>query len=628
MATKIQKKETRKKVKKLRYTEYYGQQPLLDGLYAASTEGEVFDNLMPLITSQENIMQAYRSIKGNTGSCTPGTDGLTIKDIETLKPEALCAEVRRRLTNYRPRAVRRKEIPKPNGKARPLGIPCIFDRLIQQCILQILEPICEARFSDNSYGFRPLRSAENAIAEEMRLINLSKLHFVVEVDIKSFFDEVNHTKLMRQLWAMGIRDKKLLSVIKAILKAPIRMPNGSTVHPNKGTPQGGILSPLLANVVLNELDHWIDSQWKDNPVTEKYSQGTNQNGSAIKSNGYRAMKKSRLKEMHIIRYADDVRILCRTRSQANRTATATMLWLQDRLKLQVSEEKTRVVNVKKSNTEFLGFKLKVIPKAGKNVVKSHICDKAMMSIKAKAKAQIKAIQHPANADERVVEICKYNAMVRGWHNYYNIATKVSGDFAKIAWEVNHALKARLGKQMKKEGKIGKRSQDYEKYGKSQQIRFINGQWILPLAYVQHLDSKSKKREANIYTAEGRKAIHKELRIPNKRIMDFMSKNPIRGCSVEYNDNRVSMFAAQQGKCAITGRPFSAPDEVHCHHRKPRKMGGGDEYENLVLVSRDAHILIHATNEATIQSYLKKLNLNSEQKEKINKLRQIAGCEPA
>lgn len=422
MATKAQNNETRK-VNKLRYAEYYGQQPILDGLYADSKDGRIFKNLMPLILSQKNILQAYRTMKGNKGSHTPGTDALTIENIEAMEAKALCTEVKRRLGNYQPSPVRRKEIPKPNGKTRPLGIPCIWDRLIQQCILQILEPICEAKFSDNSYGFRPLRSAENAIAAEMRLINQSKLHFVVEVDIKSFFDEVNHAKLMRQIWAMGIRDKKLISVIRAILTAPIRMPDGSLIHPQKGTPQGGILSPLLANIVLNELDHWIDGQWLENPVTESYSSHVSKSGGPNKGNAYRAMKKTNLKEMRIIRYADDVRILCRTRNQANRAAEAVKLWLNERLCLQVSEEKTRVVNVKKHYTEFLGFKLRTERKKGKLVVQSHICDKAKGKIATMAKEQVKRIQRPVNSGEQVKEICKYNAMVRGWHNYYEIATQ-------------------------------------------------------------------------------------------------------------------------------------------------------------------------------------------------------------
>jgi len=626
MAAKVQNNEGRNKVNKLRYAEYYNQQPIMDGLYAKSAEHKIFDNLMPLILSEANILRAYRTIKSNKGSHTPGTDKLTIEDIEKLGVGELIAEVNHRLRNYQPKAVRRKEIPKPNGKTRPLGIPCIWDRLIQQCILQILEPICEARFSNNSYGFRPLRSTENAIAAEMRLINLSKLHFVVEVDIKSFFDEVNHTKLMRQLWTMGIRDKKLISIIWAILKAPICMPNGSLFYPEKGTPQGGILSPILANVVLNELDHWVDSQWEDNPVTDKYSQQINKSGSANKGSGYRAMKGTRLKEMHIVRYADDVRILCATRSQANKIMIAVKQWLSERLKLQVSPEKTRVVNLKRQHSEFLGIKMKVTPKANNNVVKSHICDKAITRMKKQLKEQIEAIQHPKDGTTQIAEICKFNAMVRGMHNYYDMATEVSIDFGKIAWIVNHSVQSRLKGVIRKKGSIGQKSQDYKKYGKSEQVRFIGTTWLLPVSYVQHKKPMCKKRKINLYTSEGRTEIHDNLSLANKDIMEFMSKNPVQGRSVEYNDNRISLFAAQYGKCAVTGFEFLMPSEVHCHHIKPRSMGGDDKYSNLKLVLKEVHILIHAKQEDTIKKYLKLLNLSSEQKDKLNRLREAAGCE--
>lgn len=626
MATVAQNTKSRK-INKLRYAEYYGQQPILDGLYADSKNGKIFKNLMPLILSQENILQAYRTMKGNKGSHTPGTDALTIENIEAMEAKALCAEVKRRLGNYQPSPVRRKEIPKPDGKTRPLGIPCIWDRLVQQCILQILEPVCEAKFSDNSYGFRPLRSAENAIAAEMKLINQSKLRFVVEVDIKGFFDEVDHAKLMRQIWAMGIRDAKLISVIRAILTAPIRMPDGSLTHPQKGTPQGGILSPLLANIVLNELDHWIDSQWLENPVTGNYSTKHNKNGSQDKGNAYEGMRNTSLKEMRIIRYADDVRILCRTRSQAVRAAKAVKLWLNERLHLQVSEEKTNVVNVKKHYTEFLGFKLKVERKKGKLVAQSHICDKAKIKIASMAKEQVKRIQRPANSGEQVKEICKYNAMARGWHNYYEIATQVNLDFAEIAWQVNHAIQNRLKKVISKVGNMSKKSKDYEKYGKSAQIRYIGGQWILPLGYVRTRNAMNKRRKANIYTVEGRELVHKDLAIQSLAIMEQMAENPVPDRSVEYSDNRVSLFAAQLGRCSVTKRPFLSPDEVHCHHIKPVYAGGGDKYQNLTLVRDDVHRLIHATHQDTINAYMQKLKLNPEQIAKLNDLRCKAGCEP-
>ena len=183
-----------KKQKKLRYLEYYDLQECFDDMYAKSRQGEVFTNLMELISSEENIRLAYRNIKRNSGSHTSGTDKLNIKDIEKLSAEKLVEIIQRKLKFYKPKAVRRVEIPKPNGKTRPLGIPTIVDRLVQQCILQVLEPICEAKFHKRSNGFRPNRSTEHAIAQCDRLIQLTHLHYVVDVDIKGFFDNVNHSK--------------------------------------------------------------------------------------------------------------------------------------------------------------------------------------------------------------------------------------------------------------------------------------------------------------------------------------------------------------------------------------------------------------------------------------------------
>ena len=189
-------KDTKLCMDNLRHNEYYGMQEIFDELYAKYQKGEVFTDLMSIILKRENILLAYRNIKTNTGSNTTGTDNLTIKDIEGLTPEEVVEKVRYILTGskygYRPRAVRRVEIPKPNGDVRPLGIPCIWDRLVQQCIKQVIEPICEANFSEHSHGFRPNRSVEHAIAETYQRLQRSKLHFVVEFDIKSFFDNVNH----------------------------------------------------------------------------------------------------------------------------------------------------------------------------------------------------------------------------------------------------------------------------------------------------------------------------------------------------------------------------------------------------------------------------------------------------
>ena len=207
----------------LRHAEYYGMQPVFDELYHRSLEGENFTDLMDLILSRDNILLAYRNIKANGGSYTAGTDNKNISDIGCLPPETVAEKVRFIVTGsqhgYRPKPVRRKDIPKPNGKTRPLGIPCIWDRLVQQCIKQVIEPICEAKFSDNSYGFRPNRSVEHAVKKTYTMLQRMNLHYVIEFDIKGFFDNVNHSKLMRQIWAMGIHDKQLIFIIKRILIA-------------------------------------------------------------------------------------------------------------------------------------------------------------------------------------------------------------------------------------------------------------------------------------------------------------------------------------------------------------------------------------------------------------------------
>ena len=192
------KKEKQKilSVDNLRHAEYYDMQNVFDSLYAKSKNGDIFENLVDLILKRENILLAYRNIKNNTGSHTVGTDNLTINDIGKLSADDVVEKVRKIVFGskdwgYRPRPVRRKEIPKPNGSIRPLGIPCIWDRLVQQCIKQIMEPICEAKFSNNSYGFRPNRSVENAIAAAYKHMQCSNLHYVVEFDIQEVLIDGN-----------------------------------------------------------------------------------------------------------------------------------------------------------------------------------------------------------------------------------------------------------------------------------------------------------------------------------------------------------------------------------------------------------------------------------------------------
>jgi len=301
-------KKLQKKAK-LRNAEYFGLQEVLDRLYAQSAENKRFTVLMELVAADENILLAYRNISKNKGSKTAGTDGKTVRYLSKFTNTALIHYIKRRLEQYQPQPVRRVEIPKGDtGKTRPLGIPTIADRLIQQCFLQILEPICEAKFHERSNGFRPNRSAEHALAQCYAMIQKRGLHYVVDIDIKGFFDNVSHGKLLKQMWNMGIQDKRVLSIISAMLKAEV----AGIGFPQKGTPQGGIISPLLSNIVLNELDWWIASQWENMPTRKNREYARSDNGVIDKSQKYEMLRKgSALKECYIVRYADDFKIFCR-----------------------------------------------------------------------------------------------------------------------------------------------------------------------------------------------------------------------------------------------------------------------------------------------------------------------------
>ena len=505
----------------LRHAEYYGMQPVFDELYHRSLEGENFTDLMDLILSRDNILLAYRNIKANGGSYTAGTDNKNISDIGCLPPETVAEKVRFIVTGsqhgYRPKPVRRKDIPKPNGKTRPLGIPCIWDRLVQQCIKQVIEPICEAKFSDNSYGFRPNRSVEHAVQKTYTMLQRMNLHYVIEFDIKGFFDNVNHSKLMRQIWAMGIHDKQLIFIIKRILKAPIRMPDGTTLIPDKGTPQGGIISPLLANIVLNELDKWVESQWQNHPLVKEYGYERKIRNSITfdRSKAFLKMRKTGLKEMYIVRYADDFRIFCRNKEDALRTKEAVTAWITERLRLEVSPEKTRIVNVRKRYSEFLGFKIRVRPKSRKYIVQSHICDKKLELERQKLVEQAKRIARPSEGKRPLDEIRLYNSMVLGIQNYFQLATCISIDCRKIHRQVMTVLTNRLntetGCRLVREGGAMTESEK-ERFGKSAMIRYVSGidQPIYPIAYIKNKIPMAKKAAVCSYTVEGRALIHTNL----------------------------------------------------------------------------------------------------------------------
>lgn len=606
------------KSQKLRNNEYYNTQDMFDKLYQLSSEGYAFTKLYELVIHPANVKLAFRNIKKNKGSKTSGVNQNTIFDIGLRSPDKLVQYVKNRLEDFKPHKVKRKEISKPNGGVRPLGIPTIEDRLIQQCLKQVLEPICEAKFHKHSYGFRPNRGTLHAFSRAVTLANKNKLHYVVDVDIKGFFDNVDHGKLLKQLWTLGIRDKRILSIISKLLKAEIK---GIGV-PTKGTPQGGIISPLLSNVVLNEFDWWISNQWETFKTKRNYTRERVISGKmrVDETGKYRTLRNySNLKEMFIARYADDFKIFCRDHKTAFTVFEAVKKWLKERLGLEINYEKSKVVNLRRNYSEFLGFKFKVIQKGQKRVVKSHMSDKSKRKVveKIKTKAEfIRRLQSKA-------EVTKFNSTILGIHNYYRYATHITKDFSEISYSVKRILYNKLKKVKSKNGLItpyfNKAYKDYLNKKKN----FACGIILFPIDGIKHKSPLNFTQEKNSYTAEGRSLIHSSQEAVPPFMVHYLMENPIKSESMEYNDNRLSKYIAQLGKCAITGKDLEI-GEMELHHRKPKAKGGSDAYNNLIFITKEVHKLIHAVNEKIINKYLLMLNLGDEQLSKVNAFRKRVG----
>lgn len=578
------------------------------GLYENAGNNNIFNNIYDIITSRKNILLAFRTIKSNKGSKTPGTDGKIIDDIKEFTENELVNVIQTKLENYQPKKVRRKWIEKENGKLRPLGIPCILDRIIQQCFKQILEPIAEAHFYKHSYGFRPLRSTHHAMARVQFLINQAQLHYVVDIDIKGFFDNVNHNLLIKQLWNLGIHDRKVTACISKMLKAEIDKEG----IPFKGVPQGGILSTLLSNIVLNDLDQWVAGQWEFFPLSKNYKSKVGERY---------AKKRTNLKEGYLVRYADDFKVLCRDGKTAQKWYHAVRLYLKERLQLDISPEKSQIVNLRKRESEFLGFTIKANVKRKKRVAHTGIKHKKREKLKEQAKVHIQRIKDSPTTQNAL----RFNSFVLGIHNYFNRATHVNLEFSRLAYE----LKAFLYNRLRPVGKYGhpiKPSTTYKKFYSTRAKTFkIDGVYLFPIGDVKTVNAMNFSPKLSFYTEEGRSRIYDKLK-PNVGFeISRLLKAKLPNRTVEYMDNRISRFSMKMGKCEITGWNLTA-SEVHCHHYTPTHLGGTDKFNNLRNLHKDIHRLIHRKNTDIISSEIKKFELTDSMINKLNQYRMECGLE--
>jgi RNA-directed DNA polymerase len=352
---------------------------------------------MEEVCERENLKEALRRVKANKGSA--GIDGMTVGGIVDYLKQHWPA-IREQLLNatYEPQPVRRVEIPKPDGGVRKLGIPTVLDRLIQQAVMQVLQRQWDRTFSDHSYGFRPGRSAHQSVAQAQQYI-VEGHGWCVDLDLEKFFDRVNHDKLMGQI-ARRIEDKRLLKLIRAFLNAGV-MENGLVSPSVEGTPQGGPLSPLLSNLVLDELDRELERR------------------------GHR-----------FVRYADDCNIYVRSERAGQRVMGSITQFITQKLKLKVNEAKSAVA--RPQERQFLGFSFTTGPE-----VKRAIAPKAL----DRFKQRIREITRRAKSVSTKTTIEELAPYMRGWRSYFGFCETPEMLIGLTRW-VRLRLRAALWRQWK------------------------------------------------------------------------------------------------------------------------------------------------------------------------------------
>lgn len=358
--------------------------------------------LLERILDRDNLNRAYKRVKANKGA--PGIDGMTVEaTLPWLKEhrEELLQSIRE--GKYKPQPVRRKEIPKPDGGVRKLGIPTVVDRIIQQATAQELTPIFEPQFYENSYGYRPGKSARMAI-QKVKEYAEQGYKYVVEIDLSKYFDTLNHDLLMNRMREQ-VKDKRVIELVKRYLKSGV-MENGMSVKTHEGSPQGGPLSPLLANIYLNKFD-WEMSR----------------------------------RGVPVIRYADDIVLLCKSERAGQRLLESSRRILEGKLKLRMNVEKSKVVSVTAiRNFKFLGFALG----RGKNgyFIRAHA-----KSLK-KAKQKLKGLTSRNQGRNVRVVIQRVNSFTRGWLGYFGIASMKNTMSEWDGW-IRRRLRMYIWKQWRK-----------------------------------------------------------------------------------------------------------------------------------------------------------------------------------
>lgn len=579
---------------------------LLDKLYQQSREareaGErpAFKGLLEIMSAEATIVTAIHNIKSNHGSDTPGVDNKTMKrDYLQKSYKWVINDIRTAFEKFEPQKVRRKYIDKPGKKEkRPLGIPTIRDRIVQECMRIVMEPIMEAQFFEHSYGFRPMRDTAMAL-ERLNFITFhTGYYWFVEGDISKCFDHIDHATLLRRLYHMGIKDRRVLQIIKQMLKAGVL--DECEVN-EEGTMQGGIISPLLANVYLDIMDEGVTKQWELKHTEHAYNQDSAKR---------RALKKTNLVPGFLVRYADDFVIITDSREHAEFWKASLQAFLETEMKLTLSKEKTLITDVRKKHACFLGYEFRVVKGKGEHgYVTRTRPDRERLCRKVDALTDsIKKIPRETSREKLIDEINRINSQIRGVIQYYQCCTWVSVSMEKYGKKLQLAASRRL-KQFKGKWIPAKETQNLPRIHQNYRQKLPSVKYrdiyigVTSLTFCQWQKTRGKNPKETPYTEEGRDINFR--RTKKKRIQarldELYSENVATAVlngkwghlnNFEFVMNRAYALNRDRLKCRVCGK-WLIDNTPYTHRINPRlPLDRVNRVNNLISVHRKCYQAIN------------------------------------
>ena len=587
----------------------------LDFLYEKSKDGISFTGLVEAMVNEITIVTAIHNIKSNKGSKTAGVDQVKMDKYLQMPRDELIALIRESFSNYRPKPARRVYIPKKNGKQRPLGIPTVLDRIVQECVRIIIEPICEAKFYPHSYGFRPYRAQKHAIRDIINVINSSARSpqqpvWAVEGDIKGCFDNINHRILLKKIWRIGIHDKRVIKMIQQMLKAGY-IESGLMNDTEVGTMQGGILSPLLSNVYLNDFDWYVGRMYMEPHRQCKH-----------KGNDTRRLKYSGVTPKYNFRYADDWVILTSTEKEAYRLKRVLTKYFKNRLKLELSQEKTHLTDLRTEGIHFLGFVVKAEKKRKtpdpktwtENLVGKPLPDMERLKEKIqKITDEVRVIGKITERSVQAAQIQHINSMIVGLAQYLQPSI-CSHAFHVIDRRINNTALAVWKRRFPKHyntyqiplEKLCNLPHRHEGYKSKTFAVPIEGEWFgITMAFITHSKYESRPFDQRMtpYTEEGR-LIYSHYRSKSKPLpCNRPSINTARDIQLsvgaktvfnfEYFMNREYAYNRDKGKCKCCKKPLFLDDRKFCYHIKgDLPLEKVNKVQNLIWLCNDCYQMVN------------------------------------